>query len=227
VGLGLAGEAKVITTYRSLLGCNAENNLAMKVGYLAEEVGLGRAGKMKVIIKFPNVLSLELENIAHKFSYLAEEVGLGRAGAVKVIIGFPNVLGLSVDNKIAPTVRFLADEMGLGREGAADIILRCPTLIGLSIEHNLRPTLRFLVKSFPDTDVAKVTPLALYSLAGRLMPRVRLLRKHAYEQKFTASTMAAVTSATFCKKVGITMEEYNAEVGRCRLTPDWPKFDPG
>jgi hypothetical protein len=70
------------------------------VRYLAEELGLGRDGAVKVITKCPQVLAMSIEdNIAPKVRYLAEEVGLGNDGTAKVIARFPIVLGLSVEDK--------------------------------------------------------------------------------------------------------------------------------
>jgi uncharacterized membrane protein YgcG len=120
-----------------------------------------------------------------------------------------------VEDNIAPKVRYLEEEVGAGHEGAADIILKQPTMLGYSIEDNLRPTLRFLSENFPDTNAAKLVCLAGYSLAYRLVPRVRLLERHGKAGRFAASTMAQWTPAEFCQKVGITEEEYAAEVAAC------------
>jgi len=90
-----------------------------------------------------------------------------------------------------------------------------PTLLNLSIVRKLRPTLRFVEEHFPDTHAAKMVWLSSYSLAGRLMPRVRLLHKHDQAGWFAASSMAVLTPAAFCEKVGVTMEEYDADVAAC------------
>jgi mTERF domain-containing protein len=193
-----------------------DNNLRPTVTYLVDDVGLGMDGAVKLITKYPQTLGMSVvSNIAPKVRYLEEEVGLGRAGAVKVLARCPSVLGCSVEDNIAPTVRFLAEEAGAGREGAATLILQRPNLLGYSIKHKLRPTLRFLSEHFPDTNAAKLVSLANYSLAGRLVPRVRLLRKHGQAGRFAARSMATFISATFCEKVGITMEEYDDEVVAC------------
>ena len=155
------------------------------------------------------------DNVAPKVRYLSEELGLGRAGAMKVITWCPTVLGMSVDVNIALKVRFLAEEVGAGREGAAHIILKHPTMLNYNIESKLRPTLRFLSERFPDTNAAKLVCLASYSLAGRLVPRVQLMRKHGKAGRFATSSMATYTPAKFCEKVGITEEEYDAEVAAC------------
>jgi mTERF domain-containing protein len=172
---------------------------------------------VKVITWFPQVLGLSVEdNVAPKVRYLEEEVGLGRAGAVEVITRHPKVLSLSVEDNIAPKVQFLAEEVGAGREGAADIILQQPTMLSLSIERKLRPTLRFALEHFPDANAADIIPnIATHSLAGRLVPRMRLLRKHGEAGRFAASTMAKLTPAEFCARVGVTEEEYDAEVAEC------------
>jgi len=125
------------------------------------------------------------------------------------------VLGYNVEEIIAPKVRYLAEVAGAGREGAAAIILARPARLRLSIDRNLRPTLRFVEDNFPDTSLAVTMSLTGYSLAGRLMPRVRLLHKHDQAGRFAASTIARCTNETFCEKVGITIEEYDAEVAAC------------
>ena len=64
-----------------MLGFSAEHNLGPKVRYLAEELGLGRDGAVKVITKCPQVLGMSVEdNIAPKVRYLAEELGSGGTG---------------------------------------------------------------------------------------------------------------------------------------------------
>ena len=88
-------------------------------------------------------------------------------------------------------------------------------MLSYSIERKLRPTLRFLVEHFPDTNAAKLVTLATYSLAGRLMPRVRLLQRHGQAGRLAASTIGQFTNEKFCKKVGVTLEEYDAEVAAC------------
>jgi hypothetical protein len=116
-------------------------------------------------------------NIAPKVRYLEEELGLGRDGAANVIARCPQVLSMSAEESIAPKVKFLAEEAGAGREGAAAIILARPAPLRLSIERKLRPTLRFVEDDFPDTILDVTMSLATNSLAGRLVPRVRLLQR--------------------------------------------------
>ena len=177
---------KVIIGNPRVLNSSLEFNITPKVRYLAEELGLGRDGAAKVITRAPNVLGLSIENcIAPKVMYLEEELGLGRAGAVKVIIGRPSVLNMSVEDNIAPKVKFLAEEAGFGCENS------------------------------PDTNASMLVSVASYSLAGRLVPRVRLLRKHGQAGRFAASGIGQLTNDTFCEKVGITMEENDAEVAAC------------
>ena len=71
------------------------------------------------------------------------------------------------------------------------------------------------MENFPDANAAKMVQLARYSLAGRLEPRLRLLRRHGQAGRFAASTMATSSPAKFCEKVGVTIEEYDAEVVAC------------
>ena len=230
MGLGRDGAVKVIAKFPSVLSFSVENNLKPTVRYLAGDVGLGKEGAAKVITGFPSVLGMGVENnIAPKVRYLAEEVGLGRDGAVKVITGLPSVLGLSVDDNLAPKVRFLAEEAGAGREGAANIILQYPKLLSYSIELNLRPKLHFLWEKFPGSTGVQAMRLAAHSLAGKLMPRVRLLERHGMAGRFAASTTAKCTTATFCEKVGLAIEEYDGEVEVCKRehnemypSPEWP-----
>ena len=141
---------------------------------------------------------------------------MGRDGAAKVITRFPQVLGLSVEDNLAPKVMFLVEDAGAGREGAADIILTQPSLLSMSIERNLRPKLHFLLDKFPGTSGAQAMKLALHSLAGKLMPRMRLLESHGMAGLFSASTIAGYSTAKFRERVGVTEEEYDAEVEVCK-----------
>ena len=217
VGLGKEGAVKVITANPSVLGMSVENNITPKVTYLVEEVGLGKEGAAEVIIGCPSVLNFSMEDhLRPKVRYLVEEVGLGNEGAAKVITGFPQVLSLSVDDNLWPKLRFLVEEAGAGPEGAADIILAYPTLLASSIERNLRPRLHFLLEIFPGIRGVQAMRLPLVSLAGRLMPRVRLLQRQGQAGRFVASSMAVITTAEFCAKVGIKIEEYAAEVEVCK-----------
>jgi hypothetical protein len=181
-------------------------------------VGLGKEGVAKVIAGCPNVLGMSVKNnIAPKVRYLQEEMGLGKEGAAKVIFKFPKLLGYSVDNNLRPTVKFLVEEAGAGPEGAADIILQIPSLLGMSIELNLRPTLHFLVDNFPGISGVQAMKLAAHSLVGKLLPRVRLLESVGQTGRFAASSVAVLTTPKFCEKVGVTLEEYNAEVEVCKI----------
>jgi mTERF domain-containing protein len=133
---------------------------------------------VKLITKFPSVLTYSVEtNIAPKVRYLAEELGLGWDGAVKVIAKYPSVLGFNAEHNLAPKVRYLAEELGLGRDGAAKLITTFPIVLELSVDRKLRPTLRFVENNFPNTSLTVTMHLATYSLAGRLVPRVRLLQR--------------------------------------------------
>jgi len=218
VGLGKDEVVNVIIRCPLALGMSVENNIAPKVRYLVVDVGLGREGAVKVITRCPQVLGYSVENnIAPTVRYLEEEMGLGKEGAAKVIFKFPSLLGYSVDNNLRPTVEFLAEEAGAGHEGAADIILSSPSLLGLSIERNLRPTLHFLLEKFPGTSGVQAINLSTHSLAGKFVPRVRLPERHGMTGRFSASIIATYTTVKFCEKVGITTEEYDAEVARCKM----------
>jgi mTERF domain-containing protein len=71
-----------------VLGYDVRKNLAPAGRFLVEELGLGRAGAVKVITTYPSVLGKSVEqNLAPKVRYLAEELGLERDGAVKSLPG--------------------------------------------------------------------------------------------------------------------------------------------
>jgi len=206
-----------------VLGYDVGKNLAPAVRYLAEDMGLGREGAAKLITTLPQVLGLSVEdNITPKVRYLAEELGLGKDGAAKLIARCPQVLSYSVDDNIALKVRFLAEVAGTGREGAAEIILARPALLRLSIDRNLRPTLRFVEDNFPDTSLAVTMSLATHSLAGRLVPRVRLLQRWGCadltEIKGVESACISVLETSLEHKCDGLLSSYAFNFNLCRYT---------
>ena len=185
--------------------------------YLAEELGFGQKGAAEVVRKHPPVLGYSMEGqVTLTVNYLAENLGLGHEGAVKTVRKFPPMLGYSLEGNIKPTVRYLAEELGLGQEGAAEAVRKLPQVLGYSVEGNIKPTLAFIISHFPDSTISNAISLIAFSLIGRMMPRVNILKRHGMMGKWSVGTVMTRTNIKFCETVGIDEDEYDHEVVACK-----------
>ena len=88
----------------------------------------------------------------------------------------------------------------------------------MSVDRKLRPTLTFLRLHYPECTVSTAMKLCTFSLAGNIMPRVRLLEKHhddTIRDRWAVATVMGLNVNEFCRKVGVSREEYAAEVASC------------
>jgi mTERF domain-containing protein len=92
--------------------------------------------------------------------------------------------------------------------------------LAYSLERNVRPTVKYLVDEFfPACDVFDAVQLVTYSLKGRIVPRVRILRRKGMmsEQSLhKPSYVVCMRDDQFQRLTGVTPEEYAVEVTRAK-----------
>jgi hypothetical protein len=103
------------------------------------------------------------------------------------------------------------------------IITRHPSLLAMSVERKLRPTLTFLRLHYPDCTLPTAMKLCTFSLGGNIIPRVRMMQKYEaacdegnQRDRWSVATVMGVNIDKFCRKVGVSRAEYDAEVAACK-----------
>ena len=165
-------------------------------------------------------MALSVDSVAKTVEFFARDLGIGGDRAVRLVTKAPAVLSLSLERNIVPTIDFLAVELDLGMEGAIKCIETRPQLLAYSLERNVRPTVKYLVDEFfPACDVFDAVQLVTYSLKGRIVPRVRILRRKGMmsEQSLhKPSYVVCMRDDQFQRLTGVTPEEYAVEVTRAK-----------
>ena len=221
LGMSPTAVARAVKRRPSILLMNVDDNLRAKKRYFTDRLGLGEETVRAVLEKNPEILALSVEDsVAKTVEFFARDLGIGGDRAIKLITKAPAVLSLSLERNIVPTIDFLADELDLGIERAIKCIETRPQLLAYSLERKLRPTVRYLVDEFfPACDVYDAVQLVNYSLKGRIIPRVRILRRKGMmsEQALhKPSYVVCMRDDQFQKLAGVTPEEYAVEVARAK-----------
>lgn len=241
--LGAATATKVFLKYPAVLMLSVEKHVEPKFNFLAYELGFGRESTRAILTKAPQLLGLDEDNIRPKVNFLVNDLGISREAAIAMVIRFPPLLTLDLENNLTPTAQFLRDayidmktpqrrrdgEMGIviatqprGVDddiGLETILTRHPSLLAMSVERKLRPTLSFLRRHYPKCPAPTAMKLCTFSLAGNIMPRVRLLEEHAdgcnLRERWSVATVMGLSVDDFCLKAGVSRERYAAEVAAC------------
>ena len=81
-------------------------------GWLQSSLDLSDAELKKMVLTFPHMLSLSVENnVAPKLDWLQKRLDLGDAQLRKLVMTRPQLLGLSIEDNLQPTVQWFR---GLG-----------------------------------------------------------------------------------------------------------------
>ncbi|KAJ1474861.1 hypothetical protein T484DRAFT_1830687 [Baffinella frigidus] len=146
-------------------------SLAAFVGFLADEVQLTEKDTAKVLIAFPQLLSMSMEDDLRPTVAWLLEVGVAPAKVAKVVRQHPKVfayslannlrptvsylwdeisnwcqdLAYSLVNNLRPTVSYLSDEVGMDSEQLGKVIAAFPQILGLSVPLKIRPLMTFEV----------------------------------------------------------------------------------
>jgi len=87
-----------------LLTLTVDGNMAPRVLYMADTLGMGPLGAKKVLGSCPSLFGVSERNLGTKFHYFSETLGLGCEGAIRSILMFPDVLSYSLEYNVIPTV---------------------------------------------------------------------------------------------------------------------------
>ena len=235
LGFGREGARAILTKAPQLIGLD-EDNVRPKVNFLVEDLGLSRESAMAMVIRFPPLLTYDLENnLMPTAAFLrdaCEEMKrttvttTGRSGN-----GNGNGGGGGGGGEGSRNVNGIEESVDVGT-----ILMRHPSLLAMSVDRKLRPTLTFLRRHYPDCTLSTAMKLCTFSLAGNIMPRVRLLDKHAHanaadddddgvrvrgesttslRDRWAVATFMGMSVDAFCRKAGVSREEYAAEVASC------------
>ena len=220
LGMSPTAVARAVKRRPSILLMNVDDNLRSKKRYFTDRLGLGEETVRAVLEKHPEILALSVDSVAKTVEFFARDLGIGGDRAVRLVAKAPAVLSLSLERNIVPTIDFLAVELDLGMEGAIKCIETRPQLLAYSLERNVRPTVKYLVDEFfPACDVFDAVQLVTYSLKGRIVPRVRILRRKGMmsEQSLhKPSYVVCMRDDQFQRLTGVTPDEYAVEVTRAK-----------
>lgn len=116
LGLPPADVAHILQRAPEVFASDAERTLAAKVSFLEgeEELGLARQWLPRVIGRFPEVLTMDVEGMRRRVAFLRGEVGLSASDIRHMACSYPPLLGCNVDTVLRPKLDYLRE--GMGRE---------------------------------------------------------------------------------------------------------------
>jgi mTERF domain-containing protein len=225
--------ARCATRRPAVLCMSVEGTLRAKRAFYSDVFRGDDARRDGALRRHPELLAVSVDGAARpKLAYLADALDIGADRAANIVAKSPGVLSLSVEKNVAPTIRFLAEELELGVAGAAKVVESRPNVLAYSVDNKLRPTVAYLTHEFfPACDAYAAVMLVSYSLKGRIVPRVRTLRKKGLMARgvgagggdarpCTATYAMTRTDAAFCALAGIDAETYEREVKDAAEDPD-------
>ena len=170
------------------------------------EIGLAQSQVVKILIKFPQILGLNIkQNMKPTLQWLCE-LGLSKAQVAKAIAVYPSVFGCSIEQNLKPTVQWLC-ELGLSKAQVAKAIAVYPSILGCSIEQNLKPTVQWLCElGLSKAQVAKVVAVSPstmgYSIEENMKPTAQWLLELGLSKAQVAKAVAVFPSI-----MGYSIEE--------------------
>ena len=114
-------------------------------GWLQSSLDLSDAELKKMVLTFPHMLSLSVENnMAPKLDWLQKRLDLGDAQLRTLVMRFPKLLGYSVVDNFSPRLDWLQRRLDLDDAGLRMMVLRKPQALAYSVEDKMVPTLDWL-----------------------------------------------------------------------------------
>ena len=114
-------------------------------GWLQSSLDLSDAELKKMVLTFPQMLSLSVEdNMAPKLDWLQKRLDLGDAQLRTLVMRFPKLLGYSVVDNFSPRLDWLQRRLDLDDAGLRKMVLRKPQALAYSVEDKMVPTLDWL-----------------------------------------------------------------------------------
>ena len=185
-------------------------------GWLQSSLDLSDAELKKMVLTFPQMLSLSVEdNMAPKLDWLQKRLDLGDAQLRKLVVKQPPLLGYSVEDNMAPKLDWLQTRLDLDDAGLRKTVLQLPAVLGSSVEDNLAPKLDFLAREIGLSRaelrdwVVKNPSILGYSLVNRYRPRLEACRAAGVDVRRVLS-YAKESDEFFCERVGVPLEALRA-----------------
>lgn len=201
---------KMISSRPMILAYSTTNQLKEVLRTLERDLGIDKC--RNIVVRYPQVLTVNPESILERARFLRANLKLGLIGSEAVDVGyilsgFPPVLWLSESNLMSKII-FLKTEFDFSDEEMRDILVTFPQILGLAVETNLKPKIDFLLRP-SDSDGAglkmdELKELVLYqpatlaySLEGRIKPRVDSLKKSCITLSYAPLSLMSLSDARF------------------------------
>ena len=188
--------------------------IAQKLDFLQSRLNLDGAELKRIVLKQPSALSYSIDNnLAPTIDWLKANFSLTEAELKTLVLRFPIVLGYSIDDNLAPTLSWLTSRLLLTNAQLKTLILGLPPVLGLSVDANLSPTIDFFehelnIRGSDLRELILTMPARLaYSLSKRYRPRLAACRAVGADLRLVL-TCADHTDEQFCKRRGLTLEDY-------------------
>ena len=156
--------------------------------FLTHPLFLVCSGLERILLNYPRILTYSVSsNLRPNISYFTDRLDLKPRDVPVLLKGFPPLAWLRKED-LERKLEFLETELGYDKEDMRGMILRMPQVLGLSLEKNLKPSLEYLREEIGEASLresCKEFPSVLvYSLEGRVRPRVEELKRRGFEPRF-------------------------------------------
>jgi mTERF domain-containing protein len=207
-----------VTFLRDELGLNARRMIARRPMVLTYSVDqqlrptvafmkrMGSSewtGWRRMVESYPQVLQYSVQTVwKPKLKFLETSIlQLERSkDAARMVSSYPPILWLRQD-LLSDKLGFLQATLELSKAELRYLVTSFPQLLGLSIEQNLKPKCQFLLQHMSLEQLREFClyqpSLLAYSLAGRLRPRIGLLRSHAIEIGYSPPYLMSLSDEKF------------------------------
>jgi len=167
-----------------------EGNIGETLKWM-EEIGVGGEKIKRCLVKYPNLFTLSVKsNMIPKVEWMESRLGLDRdrGHITRVVTMFPPIMWLSRKN-LEDKVGYLQDTFGWDERDVRKMVLNMPQVLGLALEGNIKLTVEYYLEQGCDVgmmgEVFLENPsLLMYSLEGRIKPRVREMEEKGILVKY-------------------------------------------
>ena len=167
----------IIERQPTLLHMDAVKNIAPKIHFLMEELGLSKKELSKLVVAVPSVLCYGWDNLKLKMKFFRVLMGLDNEEIRSLLLTEPNLLRAGVRTGLVPRRRFLMRDMNVPADMLKTITKRLPRILLFSLDDNLIPKLIFYMITTLDMNTEQIHKILLiypeflnYNLDRHIIP---------------------------------------------------------
>jgi mTERF domain-containing protein len=202
--LGWNSTRRMIAKTPMLLTYSVDQRLRPTLTFIMRNMGSSDwTGWRRMVESYPQVLQYSVQTVwKPKLKFLETSIlQLERSkDAARMVSSYPPILWLRQD-LLSDKLDFLQATLELSKAELRYLVTSFPQLLGLSIEQNLKPKCQFLLQHMSLEQLREFClyqpSLLAYSLAGRLRPRIGLLRSHAIEIGYSPPYLMSLSDEKF------------------------------